>query len=302
LYLEFEITNSSAKSRVRSFAERQHGRVTWAQLEAINLAGSTLTAWVANGYLRRVLPRVYAVGHSAPSVEADLMAAVLYAGPGAMLSHASAAWWLGLIDEPPRVIHVTTPRRCRSVHGVRVYGRRSRTRVLHRGLPVTCREEAIVDLAATASLRDLRKALANADYQSVLHLDAIDRAIKRGTRGATKLRTALKDHQPKLAWTKSQLEVMLVEICESERIPVPEINTKVKGWEVDAYWPQVKLVVELDGYGNHHTPAQLKRDRRKEMALRSISITVIRYSGDQLRHDRRAVSSELESATRPSAH
>jgi len=41
-------------------------------------------------YLHPELLRVYAVGHRAPSVEADVTAAVLYAGPGAMLSHAAA--------------------------------------------------------------------------------------------------------------------------------------------------------------------------------------------------------------------
>jgi Protein of unknown function (DUF559) len=252
--------------------------------------------WIADGYLLKVLPRVYAVGHHAPSVEADLMAAVLFAGPGAMLSHASAAWWLGLLDKRPGLIQVTTPRRCRSLPGICVY-QRSRTRVMHKGLPVTVREETVVDLAATAPLRTLRKALANADYQGVLDLTAIEQAIGRGIRGATKLRAALKEHQPKLAWTKSELEIMLIEICEEEHIVLPETNFKANGWEIDAYWPQAKLAVELDGHGNHHTPAQLKRDRAKEMALRALGLTVIRYSGDQLKNHRKAVAEELRRVT-----
>ena len=40
-------------------------------------------------------------GTARPSVEADLTAAVLYAGPGAMLSHSTALWWRGLIDRQP---------------------------------------------------------------------------------------------------------------------------------------------------------------------------------------------------------
>jgi predicted transcriptional regulator of viral defense system len=74
--------------------------------------------WVSEGYPDPVLPDVFAVGHRAPSVEADLMAALLYAGPGAMLSHATAAWWLGLIEHRPTVIKVSTPRRCKSVPGI----------------------------------------------------------------------------------------------------------------------------------------------------------------------------------------
>ena len=48
---------------------------------------------------------------------------------------------------------------------------------------------------------------------------------------------------------------------------MPEINRVVAGWEVDALWRDTKIAVELDGHGNHHTPAQRRRDRRKEMAL-----------------------------------
>ena len=224
------------------------------------------------------------------------MSAVLYAGPGAALSHASAAWWLGLLDERPKPIHVTTPKRCRSLPGIRVYSRRERTRMLHRGLPVTCREETFVDLAGTVSRRTLRKALANAEYQKVLDIQAIEQSIKRGSRGAAELRKGLEQHQPRLALTKSRLEVMIVEICETEGIPLPEINEYVAGWKVDALWREARLAVELDGHGNHHTPAQLRRDRRKEMALRLAGLTPIRYSEEQL-SERRQVVAELRQAT-----
>lgn len=238
---ELVITNFGSRSRVTKLAERQCGRVTWAQLGAIGVSSSSVAVWVAEGYLHKVLPRVYAVGHRAPDVEADLMSAVLYAGPGAALSHASAAWWLGLLDERPKLIHVTTPKRCRSLPGIRVYSRRERTRMLHRGLPVTCREQTFVDLAGTVSLRTLRKALANAEYQKVLDIQAIEQSIKRGSRGAAELRKGLEQHQPRLALTKSRLEVMIVEICETEGIPLPEINEYVAGWKVDALWREARL-------------------------------------------------------------
>src|SRR4249920_1485278 len=111
-------------ARVRELAERQRGRVSWAQLVALGVDDSAISRWAASGYLHQELPRVYAVGHRAPSAEADLTAAVLYAGPGAMLSHATALWWRGLIDQRPRTIDVSTPRRCQSLSAVRVHGRR----------------------------------------------------------------------------------------------------------------------------------------------------------------------------------
>jgi very-short-patch-repair endonuclease len=284
------------KVRVGALAARQFGRISRAQLQELDIANGTVAGWLADGYLFRELPHVYAVGSPARTAESDLAAALLYAGPGAALSHATAAWWLGLLDERPRQIHISTPRSRRSMPGIRVYARRERARVLHRGLAATCLAQTFVDLAATEPLRTLRKALANAEYQKVLDVGAVEQALGRGTRGATKLRAALKRHQPRLALTKSQLEVMLIEICEEERIPLPKTNHKLAGWEADAYWPEAKLVVELDGHGNHHTPAQRKRDRKKEMALRAIGLTVIRYEEDQLK-ERQQVADELRKLT-----
>jgi predicted transcriptional regulator of viral defense system len=148
------------RSRIAKVAERQAGRVSVAQFAALGVPTAVIARWVDGGYVHQVHPRVYAIGHAAPSVEADLWAAVLYAGPGAMLSHATALWWRGLIDKQPRPLQVTTPRRCRSLKGIRVYGRRTCERVLHKGLPTTTVEQALLDYAASAPIERVRHALA----------------------------------------------------------------------------------------------------------------------------------------------
>src|SRR5579884_875972 len=127
----------SSKVRLGEVANRQWGRVTAAQIKALGVSKAAATAWVRQGYLHRKLPGVYAVGHSSGGLEADLAAALLYAGPGAMLSHTSAAWWWGLVDDQPRVIHVSTPRRCGSRPGIKVHPRRTTERTWHRRLPLT---------------------------------------------------------------------------------------------------------------------------------------------------------------------
>ena len=193
----------SAKVRGRTVAERQAGRVSTAQLTALGVESVVITRWVGAGYLAPVLPRVYAVGHRAPSLEAELWAAVLYAGPGAMLSHATALWWHGLLDHRPWPIQVSAPRRCRSLRGIRVYGRRSCRRFFHKGLPTTSLGQAVLDFAATAPHERLRHVLAVADHRKVLDLAAL-RAVAGGGRvGSTSLRSALERHEPKLGHTRS---------------------------------------------------------------------------------------------------
>src|SRR5271166_6197777 len=110
-----------SKVQLSRVASRQEGRVSWAQIKALGVDNKAVTAWLRQGYLHRRLPGVFAVGHSAGDIKADLAAALLYAGPGAMLSHATAAWWLGLLDRAPHLIHVSTPRQCSSQPGVKVH-------------------------------------------------------------------------------------------------------------------------------------------------------------------------------------
>src|SRR5260370_16027647 len=112
-----------------------------------------------------------------------------------MLSHASAAWWLGLADNRPATIHVSTSRRCRSLPGIRVHQRRRAERTWHKRLPVTPIPQTLRDYAADASWPKLRRALANADYHRTLDLDALDAELRRGRKGAAPLRAARKRHR-----------------------------------------------------------------------------------------------------------
>src|SRR5450755_3569457 len=139
--------NQNAKVRVSRLAERQWGRVSWPQLERLGVSKAGVARWVRAGYLHRVAPSVYAVGHRARSTEGDLAAALLYAGPGAALSHATALWWQGLIDRPPSVIDVSSPHRRRSLVHVRVHDRRPGDRIWIRGFPLTPLALALRDYA-----------------------------------------------------------------------------------------------------------------------------------------------------------
>ena len=72
---------------------------------------------MANGTLIPKHRGVYRVGHSAPSVEADYMAAVLACGPGAALAGLAAAHLLGLMrgKAPPAEAIARFDRRVRGV-------------------------------------------------------------------------------------------------------------------------------------------------------------------------------------------
>jgi hypothetical protein len=281
------------KERFERLLNSQYGRVTRAQLQALGVPNTTIRGWIETGRLYRVLPKVYAVGHRAPSREAELWAAILYAGPGAMLSHGTAAQWHGLIDHPPRAIEVSTPRQVGSIKGVRVYGRRETTRHLHARIPVTSTAQTVLDLAATAELKLVRRALAVLDYRHELDLAALEALCTHGRAGSKRLREALASHEPELAHTNGPLEVEFLEWCERHRVPVPEFNAVVHGVQVDAHWPGRNLIVELDGYDNHSSRAQLRRDKQNDLQLRGKGMTVLRYDRELIRRRPRPIRTEI---------
>jgi very-short-patch-repair endonuclease len=287
------MTNLSAKVRLARVADRQFGRVSAAQLKHLEIPKGTVSGWIDQGYLHPELPRVYAVGHSSRTVESELIAAVLYAGPGAMLSHSTAAWWVGLTSSRPHRIDVSTPRRCRSLPGIRVHRERHLERCWHKGLPVTRFEQTMVDYAAQTTLTNVRLALAKADYESPLNVEPFAAVLKPGHHGAARLRLALARHMPALADARSLVEATFMELCEAYHLPLPELNAEIAGWDVDILWRKQLLVIELDGPRNHRTPAQVRRDRRKEMELRGRTVMVLRYSDEQVREQGDTVMQEV---------
>lgn len=278
---------------VRKQGERQAGRVSYAQLRALGVGRGAIEVWIKRQTLVRVLPHVYALGHRAPSREGDLWAAVLYAGPYAALSHATAAQWRGLIDYPPAVIEVCSPRRVRSLDGIRVYGRRAVERWLYNGIPVTSIVQTALDLAAVSELRLVRKALGRLDFRHQLDVAALEAACGSGKPGSRTLRHALAVHQPRLARTNGRLEYDFFEWCEAWRVPLPLVNERLHGVLVDAYWPAHGVVVELDGSDNHSSPAQLGRDRANDLLLRSHGLVVLRYDWDLVHAHPQAVHDDL---------
>jgi len=284
------------KVRVLGVAERQWGVITRTQLTECGLSAASGSRWVSGGRLQRIHPRVYAVGHRVLSTEGLLAAALLYAGPGAALSHASAAHWWGIVPYLPQSVHVRSPARRRCVPGVRVHGGPHLDRALHRRLPVTTVARTLLDLASTSSFAGLRRAVAEADYLRLLDLGAIDALLGRGRPGSRALRTALDHHRPQYARTSSQLEDRLLHLCETHGIPLPEVNMEVAGFRVDALWREQRVIAEVDGRRAHGTPDRMERDRGRDLALRAAGYLVVRYTWRQVTAEPELVAADLRAA------
>jgi hypothetical protein len=108
---------------VREIIAGQAGVISRQQGLRAGLAGSTIRSKVQHGLWQQVHLGVYAAFTGRIEWEAQIWAAVLYAGPGALLSHETAAEILMLTDRRHPVIQVTIPesRRVRAPQGMRIH-------------------------------------------------------------------------------------------------------------------------------------------------------------------------------------
>ena len=107
------------------------------------------------------------------------MAAVLACGPGAMLSHWSAAALWGILKDRPGAIEVTVQRpRAPRRPGIRVHRRSTpSTAAVNDGIPVTPIVETIVDIAPRCRGRQLERAVNEADALDLIDPDALRAAL-----------------------------------------------------------------------------------------------------------------------------
>jgi predicted transcriptional regulator of viral defense system len=285
-----------APPRLRELAARQWSVFSRAQLRHCGFSGAGIARAVARGWLVRIHPGVYALGHGELPIEGRLMAALLYAGPGSALSHTTAAWWWRLLKAPPRVIHVSSAHRRRPRHGLRLHLPRTLDRVRHRRLPITPVSRTLLDLAVCLGFDELRRALAEADYRDLLDPAEAAAVCGSGRPGSATLRKALEAHLPRLAETLSVLEERFLLLCESHNIPLPEVNAVVDGMKVDALWPRSRTIVELDGHEAHAAPAAVERDRARELKLRASGYRVLRYTWQQVTEHADRVAVDLRMA------
>jgi hypothetical protein len=138
--------------------------------------------------------------------------------------------------------------------------------------------------------------LAEADYHRLIDFAAIHQIPRRAKPGSAKPRRAIDAHNPALARTESPVEREFLALCEQSGIPRPLVNARVCGFKVDCYWPESRLVVELDGARGHSTERQVARDHGRDLKLRAARIAVRRYARRQIRQQRRLVLADLRAA------
>jgi hypothetical protein len=114
-----------------------------------------------------------------------------------------------------------------------------------------------------------------------------------GRAGRHRLTKVLAAYKPDTHFTRSGAERRFLELCERHGLPAPTMNTCVGGYEVDAYWEDLGLVVELDGHEVHGTREAFHQDRARDRVLAAQGIRVARVTWLDLQDEPR-LAAELK--------
>jgi very-short-patch-repair endonuclease len=273
--------------------------VTRRALNAAEVSDEMIMNRVAIGRLYRHHHGVYLLDPPERASRITLMTAAVEAcGPGTVLSHRSAAELWGLLPEERGHFEVTVV-----AHnaGDRPGIRRHRVRELdpadvrtRHGVRVTSPARTVLDNARHPRLEEL---VAAGFDKGLVAQRQIEQAIARcpTRRGVRRLRSLLAQRGGARR-TRSWGERRLLALIREAGLPVPLTNRMLLGFQVDAVWPDLKLVVEIDGYEFHGDRESFENDRARDAKLVTAGYRVIRFTARQLAEQPLLVLSQLAAA------
>lgn len=301
---ERNFTGSIRRPSLVAAAAGTHNAVSTEELLAAGLSRRQIQHLAASGFLFQKHRGVWAIGRPELDFAGSCRAALLACGPGAAVSHISAARWHGIRNSTGR-IHVSAPRSRGEHPGLWVHRPRSLPLadvVEHDGIAVTTVARTLLDMAPGADVDTVGRWIHNAGVQEVLDLRAIHAVLKRhpGRRGARVLEAAL---SVEVALTRSGLEDAYRSIWQSLRLPPVESNWNV--WSTDRWEEcdflcfELGLIIETDGGRYHWSRYRRRKDAEKTQRLRDVGWIVRRFSGVEVALEPGWVAAEtLRLATR----
>jgi very-short-patch-repair endonuclease len=281
---------------IGDLASTQGGHITREQLLGLALTRQQIEHRLTIGRLIRVHHGIYAVGHLPSCPHDRAKAALLTTGQRSALAGWSAAALYGLEKqwrEPLELISAGD----RRPPGLRV----TRASTLLRrdiravdDLRVTSPARTALDLAARTTPKRLTRVINELRMEHRLTERQLKDVTERNPRhpGAKHLRPLIRELQREP--TRSELEEAFLELIAEYELPTPKVNFKVAGKRVDAYFPEHRLIVELDGYATHGTKAAFSRDRAQDAYIFEVTgIPTIRYTYDQTTRQQRRTAKQL---------
>lgn len=279
-----------------AIAASQHGAITTAQARAAGASASLLHSWVRTGRLIRISERTLVVPGSPDTELRGAMVAVLDAGPGAVLSHHSAAalWEVpGFHMDPPHVLAPRTSCRRRDRDPTLHLSRRlpDHHHVVLDGIPVVTPTRLPFDLAATLHPGRIERLVdtlwaRRLTTGALLH-SMLEELARRGRPGTKVMRAVLEERGRGYRPPESNLERRVMTILQQGGIsgfePQRQLGDDTR-WlaRVDLVHPQLGLVLQVNSSRFHTALLDRAHDQAQNDALRAAGFEVLVLDEDDV--------------------
>jgi very-short-patch-repair endonuclease len=278
-------------------AARQHSLITVSQAASVGLGRKSVRYRLERGRWRVARRGVLAVAGGRPTWEQAVMAAVLGAGATAHASHQTAARLWGMPVPDGDEIEITTVlERHARLPGVRSHRSgllvEADSRIVD-GIPTLSAVRTVVDLSTRLDELTLGRAFDAAwrrGSASPLGLRrCLDRLPLAPGRSPSRLERLLAKRVPSSAPDDSVLETDVFEAIVDAGLPQPALQHRVRigdrTYKIDLAYPELKIAIEVDGFGPHGTRVAFDDDRRRQNDLVAAGWTVLRFTSDFSVHE-----------------
>ena len=276
---------------------RQQALITIAQVLDSGGNHQLASDYVRRGVWERVDRALYGPAGVPMTWHRRLMAAVLLAPVGSLVSHRAGAALqrVGGLVEPTPELSIPQGTRFRRddviVHESKDLHLAAPQRI--QGIPVTGPARLAMDLGSVVSEKRFRQTIRELRFHHGVGADMLLRTYLRhkrqGRNGGGALRDWLDRYYHVNGVPESGLELLVLDAFIDAGLPVPQlqwtVDTPTGTYRLDFAYPELMLAIEVDGRQHEDDPEVVCSDRTRTTSLRRHGWTIVRIRSQHFSSD-----------------
>jgi len=290
---------------LQRFAKRQDHVFSRTQAEDVGADQEYRSRRLQSGLWEPVGAAAYKHAAAPLTWRGRLRAAVWDAGINALGSHDAAAQAYRFPGFTSNEVHILVPKSLDHVCKIATVHESRRFELVHQrpmwGIPMVAPADTLVHIAPQLQFKRLVWLTDELLFGKKFDLRALNAAFARlapSCKGMKGLRAVLNDHAPGAPVPESKLERAFIEFAKQYKLPPMSRQVNIPGRDhrpgrVDFFWPDVRLIIELDGRRWHARFEDFDRDHKRDLHFLAMGYPTARITWTMLTEDPDSVAEDL---------
>ena len=161
------------------------------------------------------------------------------------------------------------------------------------------------DLAATLKEREVERAWNKMEVHGYTHSLSVPDLLQRypGRNGSVLLTHLADPKTLPVGITRNDFEEAFLALIDRHGLPRPRMNAHValrgRFYEIDCFWEEKRVAIELDGGAVHKTTKAFNDDRERDRILTAEGFTATRVTWDHLQNTPQELAEDLRRILTP---